>query len=474
MNNLNEKVDLVVIGGGPGGYTAAFRAADLGKNVILIDKNTNLGGVCLNRGCIPSKSLLHISSIINNSKEATNFGIEFSKPNINIDKIHKWKNNIISKLNSGISKLAKARKIKIINGKAEFKSAAQLFVKDNQGKDIDIFFKDCIIATGSRSQIIPHLNKKHPSILTSKDALNFSSIPNTLLVIGGGYIGLELGSVFNSLGTKVTVAEFLPKLLSMADDDLVAPLYNKLESRFDNIYLSTEVTSLVPQTNGTIISTFTSNGRTFKNSFNNVLICTGRVPNTDNISIKKTGIKLDKKGFIPVNQQRRTLIPNIYAIGDITGSPMLAHKASFEGKVAAEVISGMNNIYKPTAIPSVIYTSPEIAWAGFTEKELKIQSIDYNKAVYPWAASGRAMSINATHGKTKILTNKDNTKILGIGIVGEHAGDLISEAVLAMEMRAVPEDIALTMHPHPTLSETIFNASEILTGSITDLYLHKQ
>ena len=474
MKNINQKIDLVVIGGGPGGYTAAFRAADLGKNVILIDKDNNLGGVCLNRGCIPSKSLLHISNLITNAKESSKFGVQFKKPSIDINKIHNWKNNVISNLSNGISKLAEARNIKIINGKAKFKSATQLFIKDQQGKDIDIFFNDCIIATGSRSQTISHLNKKHPSILNSKDALNFTSIPKSLLVIGGGYIGLELGSVFSALGSKVTVAEFLPKLLNMADNDLVLPLYNVLKRKFENIYLSTEVTSLIPQTNGSIISTFKNNEKTFKNSFDNVLICTGRVPNTNDICIEKTGITLDENCFIPVNQQQRTLIPNIYAIGDVTGSPMLAHKASFEGKVAAEVISGMNSVYKPSAVPSVIYTNPEIAWAGYTENELKNLSQEYNKAEFPWSASGKAMSINATNGKTKILTNKENTRILGVGIVGEHAGDLISEAMLAIEMRAIPEDIALTIHPHPTLSETIFNASEILTGSITDLYIPKK
>ena len=473
MDNSTHKTDLVIIGAGPGGYTAAFRAADLGIAVTLIDKNINLGGVCLNEGCIPSKSLLHLSKIINNSSEAADYGLTFNNPKINIKKIHDWKNNIINNLNKGITKLAKIRNINVINGSASFKSAQELEVIDYQKKTININFKNCIIATGSKSQTLKHLNKQHPSILHSKEALNFKKIPKRLLIIGGGYIGLELGTVFSSFGSKITIAEFLPNLLSMADEDLVKPLEKKLNSQFEKIYLSTEVTSLIPQNNDTVIASFKQKTNEFKDNFDTVLFSTGRVPNTSNLSIEKTGIKLDSKGFIPVNNQRRTLIPNIFAIGDVTGNPMLAHKATFEGKIAAEVVSGRNNSFNPTAIPSVIYTNPEIAWAGYSEKELNENKIQYIKSVFPWSASGRAMSVNATNGLTKILTTPEKDKILGIGIVGDNAGDLIGEAMLAIEMRAVPEDIGLTIHAHPTLSETLANAAEILSGTITDLYIPK-
>ena len=468
------KTDLLVIGGGPGGYTAAFRAADLGMEVILIDENHQLGGVCLNKGCIPSKSLLHLSSIIDESKEASAMGVKFKSPEISVKSIHEWKNNVINTLNEGISKLSKVRNIKVLTGHASFKSANLVSVNDKQDKNIDVNFNNCIISTGSSPSIIQHLNKNHPSILDSTSALNFNDIPESLLVIGGGYIGLELGSVFSSLGSKVTVAEFMKSLLSMADDDLVNPLYRTLKEKFENIYLSTEVTSLVPQANGNVVASFKQNENVFKDSFSNVLICAGRVPNTSSIFIEKTGIKLDPKGFIPVNQQRRTLIPNIYAIGDVTGDPMLAHKASAEGKVAAEAICGLKSAFNPTSIPSVIYTSPEIAWVGFNEKELNEKNIKYKKAEFPWGASGRALSIGAQNGKTKILANPENDKILGVGIVGHNAGDIISEAALAIEMQAVAEDLSLTIHPHPTLSETLFNASEILTGSVTDLFIPKK
>ena len=473
MEEQNNNCDLIVIGAGPGGYTAAFRAADLGLSVTLIDKNSNLGGVCLNEGCIPSKSLLHIAKIINDSKEASKFGVSFNKPKIDVKKIQDWKNNVIKNLNQGIEKLASVRKINVINGHANFKSATQIEVTDSQNKKINLNFKNCIIATGSKPHILNHLNKQHPSIINSTDALNFNKIPNRILIIGGGYIGLELGTVFASLGSKITVAEYLPSLLSMADQDLVKPLSKVLNENFENIYLSTEVTSLIPQNNDKVVASFKQKENNFKDSFDLVLFSTGRVPNTDNISIEKTGIRLDEKRFIPVNNQRRTLIPNIFAIGDVTGDPMLAHKATHEAKVAAEAIAERNSSFNPTAIPSVIYTNPEIAWVGLNEKDLKEQNIKYVKAEFPWHASGRAMSVNGTNGLTKILSSPEKDKILGIGIVGENAGELISEAILAIEMNCIPEDLALTIHPHPTLSETLANAAEILNGTITDLYIPK-
>ena len=473
MENNIQQTELVVIGAGPGGYTAAFRAADLGIKVTLIDKDYNLGGVCLNKGCIPSKSLLHLAKIINDVEKIKNAGITFNNPKIDIKKIHKWKNKTISDLNSGIKKLASARRINILNGLATFNSANQLEITDKQNKKILLDFENCIIATGSSPQIIPNLNKKHLNIIDSTEALNFKSIPERLLIIGGGYIGLELGEVYSAFGSKITIAEFLPSILSMADNDLSAILTHSLEKKFENIFISTEVTELIPKDNDYVIATF-KNNKIFKDSFNKVLICIGRTPNTSKLNIEKTGIKLDDKGFIPVNDQRRTLIPNIFAIGDVTGNPMLAHKATHEGKVAAEVISGENVAFNPLSIPSVIYTNPEVAWCGDTENELNEQSIRYIKAEFPWNASGRALATGTSDGKTKILCNEKKTKILGVGIVGHNAGELINEAMVAIEMGSTPEDLALTIHAHPTLSETLSNTAEIITGSITDLYFPKK
>ena len=468
MKNIGMK--LVVIGSGPGGYTAAFRAADLGLNVTLIDKDKNLGGVCLNRGCIPSKAYLHLSHIISDASESKNFGVSFNEPIIDMNKIYNWKDSIVRNLNMGIETLAKQRKIKIINGLASFLSANQLSVKDNQNKQINIEFDYCIIATGSSPSKLKNFGNQYEKVINSTQALSLKKVPKKMLVIGGGYIGLELGTVYQSFGSQITLAEFSPNLLSMADQDLVNPLLKTLEKKFENIFLSTEVIDL-KEKNNMVSVTFNNNNKLFQDSFDMVLTSIGRTPNIKYLDLDKAGIRTNTKGFIPVNEKRRTIIPNIYAIGDITGNPMLAHKATHEGKVAAENISGLNSIFKPMAIPSVIYTNPEIAWAGYTESELKNNKIKYNKAIFPWSASGRAMTTGSTIGKTKVLTSKDNSKILGVGICGVNAGELISEAMLAIEMGANIEDIGLTIHPHPTLSETIANASEILTKTITDLYI---
>ncbi len=474
LKNLDKIVtQLVVIGSGPGGYTAAFRAADLGLKVVIIEKNNNLGGVCLNRGCIPSKAFLHLSHIINESKKIKNMGVEFNEPKIKRNKIKSWKESIVNNLSNGIENLAKQRNVEVINGKAEFYSAKQLIVTDKQNKKVIIEFDNCIIASGSSPSLIKNIDVNSPLIINSTKALDMESIPKKLLIIGGGYIGLELGTVYHSFGSEITIAEFFPNLLSMADQDLVKPLQQELENKFKNIYLSTEVQNLDPKTNN-VIATFKQNKKIFKNTYDMVLICIGRTPNTKYLHLDKAGIRLDKNGFIPVNKKQRTIIPNIYAIGDVIGNPMLAHKATHEGKIAAENIAGKDVIFDPITIPSVIYTNPEIAWAGFTENELKEKNIQYNKALFPWAASGRAMTNGTTNGKTKILSSKDNDTILGIGIVGTNAGELISEAVLAMEMGANIEDISLTIHPHPTLSETIANTSEILTKTITDLYIRSK
>ena len=475
MNHQNYKLDnidkkVVVIGSGPGGYAAAFRLSDLGCKVILIDKDSNLGGVCLNRGCIPSKAFLHLSHLIDETKKSSDKGLFFNKPTIDIKKINEWKNSIVSKLTSGIKVLSKQRKIEILNGVASFLSANKLSITDQQNKTIELNFDYCIIATGSSPSKIKNLDINHSLIINSTKALSPETIPKKMLVVGGGYIGLELGSVYQSFGTKITIAEYSSELLPMADQDLVKPLYKKLSEKFSNIHLSTEVKTLQPE-NNKVIATFQSKDKLYKDSFDKILISAGRSPNTKLLNLEKAGIKLNNKGFISVNKKLRTIIPNIYAIGDVIGNPMLAHKATHEGKCAAENIVGIDTIFEPMAIPSVIYTNPEIAWAGLTEKELNNNNIKFNKSIFPWSASGRAMTTDCIDGKTKILSSEDNTKILGVGIVGTNAGELISEAVLAIEMGASIEDISLTIHPHPTLSETVANASEILNKTITDLYI---
>ena len=468
MNKNKAKV--VVIGSGPGGYTAAFRAADLGLDVTLIEKDTKLGGVCLNRGCIPSKAFLHIANIIDEAKHSNDFGIYFNKPSIDIKKVVSWKDSIVSNLNTGISQLSKQRNITTINGKASFLSANKLLVIDKENKKIIIKYDYCIIATGSSPSKIKDVVIEDPKVINSTKALSLNTIPEKMLIIGGGYIGLELGSVYESLGTQISIAEFFPNLLTMADQDLVNPLYKKLKKKFSNIYLSTQVTDLKSEKNH-IIATFKKEQKVYKDFYDIVLVCIGRSPNTKTLNLDKAGIILDDRGFIPDNKKRRTIIPNIYAIGDVTGDPMLAHKATHEGRTAAENIAGLVSYFEPLTIPSVIYTNPEIAWIGETESNLKKKKIEYNKGVFPWSASGRALTNNSSEGKTKILSSKDNSKILGVGIVGFNAGEIISEATLAMEMGASLEDIALTIHPHPTLSETFSNSAEIILKTITDLYV---
>ena len=464
--------ELVVIGSGPGGYACAFRAADLGISVTLIEKDTNLGGVCLNRGCIPSKALLHISDVLNEAREASKIGLYFDAPKISIDKINNWKDNLVKNLSSGIEGLAKRRNIKIINGIAKFESANEISISKNDGSE-SIKFKNCVIATGSRSSKIPNIKIDGNSILTSKDALNFKSIPDKMLIIGGGYIGLEMATFYKSVGSKIDVAEFLPNILSDMDKDLVNVLYKQIEKDF-NIMLQTKVVKITKEDNLVNVTFEKENGHRESKQYNKVLVCVGRKPNTDNISIDSTGIELTNKGFIKVNSQCRTLIPNIFAIGDVTGNPMLAHRATHQGKVAAEVINGEKSNFNPNCIPYVIFTNPEIAWAGPSENEIKDRGIDYKIKSFPWQASGRALSLGASFGKTKIIYSSKTNKVLSIGIIGPNAGDLIGEAALAIEMDAFVEDIALTIHPHPTLNETISNAAEMIEGTITDLYHPKK
>ena len=466
--------EIVVIGAGPGGYAAAFRAADLGKNVILIDRDAELGGVCLNRGCIPSKALLHITKVMDEAASLSKMGVTYGSPKIDIDAVRAYKEKIVSQLNRGITQLAKARKVQTLNGTATFLSNSELLVAGSDG-NINVEFDKCIIAAGSTATMLPGVPENHPSVLTSRTALELVSIPETLLVVGGGVIGLELGQVYSSLGSKVSVVEFLPNLIPGADPDIVKPLQRKLNKQFENIMLSSKVDTVTPlDESGLSVSIIDKNGEKTEKTFDQILISVGRRPNTDLLNLDQTDVKVDGNGFIDVDVYQRTSVKNIFAIGDIVGNPMLAHKATHEGKVAAEVASGHPAAMDARAIPSVVYTDPEIAWAGLSESEAKEKGISYEKGEFPWAASGKAMILNAAQGKTKILFHPESKQVLGAAIVGPSAGDLISEAVLAIEMGADAEDIALTVHPHPTLGETFAAASEVYSGTITDLYIPKK
>ncbi|MAS77699.1 MAG: dihydrolipoyl dehydrogenase [Candidatus Marinimicrobia bacterium] len=460
--------DVVVVGAGPGGYAAAFRAADLGKKVTLIDKDKELGGVCLNRGCIPSKALLHISKTILDAQDLSKMGVHFDKPTININKVRNHKNKIVTKLNRGISHMAKARGVEVICGEASFLSNHALEVK-TESENLNLLFENCIIATGSRSINLPGLPQSS-RLLTSKSALDLENIPGSLLVVGGGIIGLELGQVYSSLGSKVTVVEFLPNLIAAADTDIVKPLQSQLEKQFKNIYLSSKVVSVEEKNNKLKVS-IQKNGKITSESFDKALVSVGRKPNTDTLQIGNTDILIQKDGFIPVNEYQQTNLENIYAIGDIVGNPMLAHKATHQGKVAAEVCAGVPSAFDVEAIPSVVYTDPEVAWVGVTELYAKEKNIPFKKGEFPWVASGRATAVGSTYGKTKILFSPENNKVIGVGIVGVGAGDLISEAALAIEMGADAEDLSLTIHPHPTLGETVGLSAEVFTKTITDLFI---
>ena len=469
----NKQVEIVVIGAGPGGYAAAFRAADLGKKVLLIDRDPNLGGVCLNRGCIPSKALLHISKVMDEAKALSKMGVSYNEPKIDIKTIREHKNRIVNQLNGGIAKMAKARAVETMEGSAEFRSNNELAVQTKEGQRV-VTFKKCIIASGSSSSMIPGVLSDHPSILTSKTALDLIDIPKRLLVIGGGVIGLELGQVYASLGSSVSVVEFLPNLIPGADQDIIRPLQRKLKKQFESIILSSKVLNIEAKKNNTLEVTIEGGAGKSKEVYNKVLIAVGRKPNVELLKLENTEISLDESGFIAVDVYQRTTVKNIFAIGDIVGNPMLAHKATHEGKVAAEVASGVPSAMDARAIPSVVYTDPEVAWVGLTETEAKKNQIEYEKGEFPWAASGRAIAVGANQGKTKILFDPETKKVLGVGIVGPSAGDIISEGALAIEMGADAVDLGLTVHPHPTLGETIGMAAEAFEGTITDLYVPKK
>jgi len=467
------KAEFVVIGAGPGGYTAAFRLADLGKKVLLIDRDPALGGVCLNRGCIPSKALLHVSKIMNEAKELSKAGVLFEKPKIDLGALRKHKDKTVKRLALGLNQMAKARKVKTLEGNAAFNSNTGLIVK-TANETINVAFEKCIIAAGSVSSGIPGVPMDHPSVLTSKTALELKEIPKTMLVIGGGAIGLELGQVYATLGAKVTIVEFMQTLIPAADFDIVEPLRKKLERQGITVLLSSRVEKVETKGKSALSVLIHSGEGYIKKTFDQVLVAIGRTPNGDLLNLEKTEVATDESGYVIVDEYQRTSVDTIFAIGDIVGHPMLAHKASYEGKVAAEVAAGQPAVFDVLAIPNVVYTDPEVAWAGLTEKEAEEMGVSYQTGEFPWAASGKAAILSAGEGKTKILFDPASQKILGIGIVGPGAGDLIAEGALAIEMSADAEDIGLTIHPHPTISETISGAAEVFTGTITDLYVPKK
>ena len=465
------KTNVVVLGSGPGGYTAAFRAADLGKNVVLVERFESLGGVCLNVGCIPSKALLHMAMVLDETREMADHGITWTEPKIDSQKIVNYKNSIIKKLTGGLQSLAKQRKVQVVKGTGQFTSANQIAVQTEKGVSL-INFDQAIIAVGSEAVRLPFI-PEDPRIFTSTGALELKDITGDLLVLGGGIIGLEMACVYAALGAKVTIVEFMEQLIPAADKDLVAVLQKRMIKKGIQFLLETKVTAVEAKKDGIHVSmegASTSQQRIYQQ----VLVAVGRKPNGGMISAEKAGIKVDERGFIAVDKQMRTNIEHIYAIGDIVGQPMLAHKAIPEGKVAAEVISGLKHYFDPKCIPNVAYTDPELAWTGLTEKEATTQGLAFEKTVFPWLASGRALSMSREEGLTKILFDKKTKRIIGAGIVGVNAGELITEASLAIEMGCDVEDLALTIHPHPTLSETMAQAAEMFEGTITDLYLPKK
>jgi dihydrolipoamide dehydrogenase len=463
----NLQTEVLVLGGGPGGYTAAFRAADLGKSVVLVERYPVLGGVCLNVGCIPSKALLHLAHTIHEAEESENFGVKFAKPELDIDKIRDWKSSVTKGLNDGLGALAKQRKVTVIQGVGSFTGANTLMVGETT-----VTFENAIIAAGSQATEIPVFPNDDPRLWDSSDALALPFIPKKLLIVGGGIIGLEMATVYHALGSEIHVVELMEQIIPGCDKDLVTPLFRRIKKQYKNIWLETKVSAIEAQSDGLKVS-FEGKGAPESEIFDAVLVAVGRRPNGKKIGAELAGVAVDDYGFIAVDKQQRTNVSNIFAIGDIVGQPMLAHKAVHEGKVAAEVIAGHKSYFDALTIPSVAYTDPEVAWMGLTENQAKAQGIEYEKGAFPWAASGRSLSTGRKEGLTKILSDKETGRILGAGFVGTNAGELLAEAVLALEMGADMQDISLTIHAHPTLSETFAFAAEMIEGTITDLYVKK-
>ena len=468
--------DLVVLGGGPGGYAAAFYAADLGLSVALVDTEPNPGGVCVYRGCIPSKALLHVAKLIDESRHAKAWGVEFNEPRIDLDKLREFKNNVVKRLTTGTGQLGKARKVNYIQGFAELLDAKSLKIAKTDGSEETLTFEHCILATGSTPAIPPMLKVDDPRVMDSTGALDLPDIPKTMLVVGGGYIGLELGSVYATIGSAVTVVEMTPGLLPGADRDLVDILARRIKGLMKSVLLNTRVTKMVAEKEG-IRVTFdgegVKDGQT-EQVFDRVLVSVGRRPNAKIPGLDRTRVKVNERGFIEVDEQLRTAEPAIFAIGDVVGEPMLAHKASHEGRVAVEVIAGENAAFHPQAIPAVVFTDPELAWAGLTEAQAKQEGREVTIAKFPWGASGRAVTIDRTDGLTKLLIDPSTERILGVGLVGPGAGELIAEGVLAIEMGANVTDLKLSIHPHPTLTETMMESAEVFFGQATHVYRPKR
>jgi dihydrolipoamide dehydrogenase len=460
--------EVVVLGSGPGGYTAAFRAADLGKKTVLIEKYPDLGGVCLNVGCIPSKALLHVAKVITEAEEMGSHGVSFGKPKIDLDELRGFKNSVITQLTGGLGGLAKARKVTTVQGYGTFTGPNMIEVIGDSGKTT-VSFDQCIIAAGSEPVNLPFIPHDDERVIDSTGALELKDIPKRMLILGGGIIGLEMACVYDALGSKITVVEFMDQLMPGADKDIVKPLHKRIEGRYENIFLKTKVTAVEAQKKGLKVTFEDDKGETFTDTFDKVLVAVGRKPNGKIIDAEKAGVAVDERGFIAVDNQQRTGVPHIFAIGDVVGQPMLAHKAVHEGKVAAEVCAGHKRFFDASLIPSVAYTDPEVSWCGVTETEAKAKGIKYEKGVFPWAASGRSLSNGRNEGITKLLFDPEDDRVIGACIVGTNAGDLISEVALAIEMGADAVDLGHTIHPHPTLSETVNFAAEMFEGTITDL-----
>jgi dihydrolipoamide dehydrogenase len=467
------QAEVLVLGAGPGGYTAAFRAADLGTRVVLVDRWPTLGGVCLNVGCIPSKALLHGARVIAETREMAEHGLVFGHPQIDLDRLRGWKDGVVGRLTGGLAGLARQRKVTTIRGTGRFASTNHLLVTADDGTTTTVGFEQAIIAAGSEAVRLPFVPHDDPRVIDSTGALDLAGIPDRLLVIGGGIIGLEMACVYHELGARVTVVELMDQLIPGADKDVVAPLARRIRQRYDGVYLKTSVTAVQPGPDG-LTASLDGRGAPATALFDRVLVAVGRRPNGKVIGAENAGVVVDEHGFIPVDKQQRTNVPHMFAIGDVVGQPMLAHKAMHEGRVAAEVAAGKPSYFDAKVIPSVAYTDPEVAWAGVTENEAKAAGLEYGKGVFPWAASGRALSLGRDEGVTKLLFDQASERVIGCGIVGPNAGELVAEVALAIEMGADAADVALTVHAHPTLSETVGLAAEAFEGTITDLYLPRK
>ncbi len=468
MNNKEIKAQVVVLGAGPAGYSAAFRCADLGLETVIIERYNTLGGVCLNVGCIPSKALLHISKVIDEANAISEHGVTFGKPKINLKKVRLWKDKVITQLTGGLGGMAKMRKVDVINGFGKLTSSNSIIVENDKGEKTSVHFDNLIIAAGSRPIELPFIPHSDPRIWNSTDALELKEIPQKMLVMGGGIIGLEMGTVYHSLGTEIDVVEMFDQLIPAADKDIVK-IFTKAVSKKFNLMLETKVTAVEAKPDGIYVSMEGKNAPAQAVRYDVVLVAIGRLPNGLSLDAEKAGVNVDERGFIGVDKQMRTNVPHIYAIGDVVGQPMLAHKGVHEGHVAAEVISGKKHYFDPKVIPSIAYTEPEVAWVGLTEKEAKVKGINYEVATFPWAASGRAIASDCSDGMTKLIFDKDSHRVIGGAIVGTNGGELLGEIGLAIEMGCDAEDIALTIHAHPTLHESVGLAAEIFEGTITDL-----